>query len=45
MEAVVDMLKVVLWTVQARPAVRGEVAAHDEVMYCQKASWATFTDV
>ena len=33
-EEVADMLDVV---VHARPPTRGEVAAHDEVMYCQKA--------
>ena len=37
-EAVVAMLEAVSWTVRARPAARGEVAAHDDVMYCQKAS-------
>ena len=34
----VDMLEVVLWMVRARPAVRGKVAANDEVVYCQKVS-------
>ena len=28
----------VAWTVQVSPSSRGEVAVHDEVMYCQKAS-------
>ena len=37
-EAVLDVHEAVLWMVRASPAVRGEVAAHDEVMYCQKAS-------
>ena len=38
MEAVVAMLEAVIWMVQVRPVVRGEVAVHDEAMYCQKAS-------
>ena len=38
MEAVVDMLEAVSWTARARPAVRGKVAPHGDVMYCQKAS-------
>ena len=31
MEAMVDMLEVVAWMARARPAARGEVAAHDHV--------------
>ena len=33
-----DVLVVVVWMVRASPAARGEVAAQDEVMYCQKVS-------
>ena len=28
----------VVWMVRASPSARGEVAVHDEVMYCQKES-------
>ena len=28
----------VAWTAQASPSASGEVAEHEEVMYCQKAS-------
>ena len=38
MEAVMDVLELVSWMARASPAARGEVAAHDEVIYCQKAS-------
>ena len=37
-EEVVEMLEAVSWMVQANPAVRWDVTAQDEVMYCQKAS-------
>ena len=37
-EVVVDVLEAVSWTAQVSPAVRGKVAAQDEVMYCQKMS-------
>ena len=37
-EAVVDMLDQVLWMERANPAAMCEVAAHDEMMYCQKVS-------
>ena len=37
-EAMLDVLEAVAWIVQARPAAKGEVVAHDDVMYCQKAS-------
>ena len=37
-EVVVDMLEAVSWMVQLSPAVRCELAVHDEVKYCQKAS-------
>ena len=36
-EAVAEALVVVAWTARASPLARGEVAEHDEVMYCQKA--------
>ena len=29
---------VVAWMVRTSPSVRGEVAGHDDVMYCQKMS-------
>ena len=35
-EAVVDVLEAVSRMARVRPAARGEVAVHDEVMYCQK---------
>ena len=38
MEAVAGVPAVLAWTVRASPSVRGEVAAQDEMMYCQKAS-------
>ena len=37
-EAVTDVLDMVEWMAREIPAVRGEVATQDEVMYCQKAS-------
>ena len=40
MEAMVAMVEAMAWMVRARPAARGEVAVHDEEMYCQKASLA-----
>ena len=33
-----ELVDTVAWMTQARPAATGEVATHDEVMYCQKAS-------
>ena len=36
MEEMVDVLVVVAWTVQARPTSRGEVAAHDDVMFARR---------
>ena len=37
-EVVVGVLVAVAWMARASPSVKGEVAAHDVVMYCQKAS-------
>ena len=34
----VAILEAVLWMVRVRPTARGEVAAHYDVMYCQKVS-------
>ena len=34
MEAAMDVVEVVSWTVQVRPTVRGEVAMHDELICC-----------
>ena len=36
MEKVVDVVDAIGWMVQVRPTATGEVAEHDEVMYCQK---------
>ena len=38
MEAIVAVLVAVGWMARVRPTARGEVAVHDDVMYCQKAS-------
>ena len=37
-EAVMDILEAVSWMARVSPTVRDEVAAHDEMMYCQKVS-------
>ena len=44
----VGVLEAVWWTTQVRPAAIGEVAAYDDVMYCQKASlvhWSKVPDI
>ena len=32
-----DAVVAVVWTARASPSASGEVAEHDDVMYCQKA--------
>ena len=38
MEVMVAVLEAVLWMTRVRPSARSEIAVHDDVMYCQKAS-------